>query len=315
VTGGAGFLGSWLSDCLVRSNAHLTSVDDLSTGVSGNIEHLLGSPNFQFEKLDVSSSNLPKREYKLIFHFASHVSPEEYQERPVETLLVNSQGTHSLLESARKNDATFIYASSSEIYGDAQIVPTPETYWGHVNPVGPRSCYDEGKRFGEAMCMAYHRTYGTDVRILRIFNTYGPRLRPDGVYGRAVSRFIMHALAGQDITVYGTGEQTRSFCYVTDTIEAVLLAASVSKISGETVNIGQPHEVKIRELARQIKTIACSRSLISYGPRLPDDPNRRRPDISKAGRLLKWFPRTSLDDGLRRTVTWFAERKDTFHEL
>jgi UDP-glucuronate decarboxylase len=215
-----------------------------------------------------------------------------------------------MLELARKNDARVIFASTSEAYGDAQIIPTPETYWGNVNPVGLRSCYDEGKRFGEALCMAYNRMYGLDVRIVRIFNTYGPRLRSDGFYGRALSRFIDQALSGRDITVYGNGDQTRSFCYVTDTLRGILLAAIAREMKGQVVNIGNPTEVSILELAENIKALTRSSSEITFHPRPSDDPQRRCPDISKARGILGWSPTTTLEEGLRNTIEWFRQRRE-----
>ena len=307
VAGGAGFIGSWVCDILVLANAVVHCVDNLSTGLLENVRHLSNIDNFRFTELDVAQSSPIDEKYELVIHLASRASPEEYQQRPIETLAANSQGTQVMLELARKSDATFVYASTSEVYGDAQITPTPETYWGNVNPVGLRSCYDEGKRFGEALCMAYYRTYGLDVRILRIFNTYGPRLRSDGLYGRALSRFIEQSLHGADITVYGKGNQTRSFCYIVDTITAILRVAAQEKMKGEVVNIGNPREITILELAEKIKAMTNSKSRITFHPQPPDDPKRRCPDISKAKKILGWSPSVTLEEGLRRTITWFAE--------
>lgn len=308
ITGGAGFIGSWLCDVLVQADSVISCVDNLSTGLPENIQHLATASNFAFQKLDVTEFKINDEKYDLIAHFASHASPEDYQQHPVETLAVNSQGTWKMLELARRNDAAVLYASTSEVYGDAGAVPTPEEYWGNVNPIGLRSCYDEGKRFGEALCMAYHRAYDLDVRILRLFNTYGPRLRSDGLYGRAVSKFIKQALTGSDITVHGKGDQTRSFCYVTDCLGAILLAATRKEIKGEVVNIGNPSEVPILQLAEKIKTISKSKSKITFHPRPPDDPQRRCPDISKAYDILHWSPVVKLDDGLRKTIEWFTQR-------
>jgi UDP-glucuronate decarboxylase len=310
VTGGAGFLGSWLCDALISSDAFVNCIDNLSTGLMENVEHLLNASNFRLQNLDVTQPILKDDRYDLILHFASRASPQEYQQHPIETLAANSQGTQNMLELARKNDACLVYASTSEVYGDAQIIPTPESYWGNVNPIGPRSSYDEAKRFGEALCTAYHRTYGLDARIVRIFNTYGARLRFDGLYGRALSRFIDQALSGRDITVYGKGDQTRSFCYVTDTITAILHTATRKEMRGEVVNIGSPHEISILELAQKIKTLTNSESKITFHPRPPDDPQRRCPDISKAKKLLGWSPTVTLEEGLRKTIHWFRHRRE-----
>ena len=309
ITGGAGFLGSWLCDTLVSSGCIVHCVDNLSTGVLRNIEHLSDRGNFAFQNHDVTEPNLGDERYDLVAHFASHASPEEYQQRPIETLAVNSEGTRNMLELARKSDAPLVYASTSEVYGNPEIIPTPESYWGNVNPIGLRSCYDEGKRFGEALCMAYYRVYGLDVRIVRIFNTYGPRLRPDGLYGRVVSKFIEQALMNTEITVYGEGNQTRSFCYVTDTVAGVLRAATRQEMKGEVVNIGSPQEITILQLAEKIKATARSKSKITFRPLQPDDPQRRCPNISKAKRILGWSPNVGLEDGLGKTVEWFAKDK------
>jgi len=308
VTGGAGFIGSWLCDILVSSGSFVDCIDNLCTGLKQNIDHLLKTSNFRFHDFDVEDIRPGNDRHDLILHFASRASPEEYQQHPIETLTANSQGTQNMLELARRNDACVVYASTSEVYGDAQIIPTPETYWGNVNPVGPRSCYDEGKRFGEALCMAYHRAHSMDVRIVRIFNTYGPRLRSDGFYGRALSRFTDQALSQEDITVYGKGDQTRSFCYVTDTAKAILLAAIRKEMKGQAVNIGNPYEISILELAEKIRAIADSRSKITFHPQPPDDPHRRCPDISKAKEVLGWSPTVTLEEGLERTIEWFRQR-------
>ncbi len=304
VTGGAGFLGSWICDFLIESNVLVDCVDDLSTGMPQNIDQLTGHRNFTFQKTDVT--NLPSdSDYQLILHLASHASPDEYHRHPIETLTVNSHGTKNLLELARRKDAVFFYSSTAEVYGNPTQIPTPESYWGNVSSTGPRSCYDEGKRFAEALCMAYYRTYGLDVRIIRIFNTYGPRLRSDGFYGRVLSRFIEQALSGRDITVHGKGEQTRSFTYVTDTIHAVLLALKEPRMKGEVVNVGNPHEVTILDLAKRVKASTHSNSNITFHPRPPHDPQRRSPIITRANEILGWTPNVSLDEGLEKTVNWF----------
>ena len=305
VTGGAGFVGSWLCDILVSAKAIVHCVDNLSTGVIENIDHLPDVENFSFEEMDVTQLGLHDEKYDMIFHLASRASPEEYQQHPIETLLANSLGTWNILELARKSDAILLYTSSSEAYGNPQVVPTPETYWGMVNPIGARSCYDEGKRFSEALCMAYQRSCGLDVLIARIFNTFGPRIRQDGAYGRAVARFIGQALRGHDITVYGDGKQTRSFCYITDTLIGLLKMIVSNRAKGEVLNIGNSHEIRILDLAQLIDQLAGSRSKIIFGPLPCDDPPRRCPDISKARQMLGWEPKVCLEDALKRTIEWF----------
>ncbi len=309
VTGGAGFLGSYVCDVLNRLSASVVCVDDLSSGRLENIDHLLKSEKFVLIKADVSSFESNEK-FDYVLHMASPAVPEDYQSRPVETMKVNSIGTLNMLELVRKSDAKMLFTSTSEVYGDAKILPTPETYWGNVNPIGVRSCYDEGKRFSEALIMAYVRQYSLDVRIVRIFNTFGPRMRADGMYGRVISRFVDQALSKMPITVYGTGRQTRSFCYVSDTITGMLLTLLSDKAKGEVINIGSPHETTILQLARLIKRMTNSNSRIVF-KRLPqDDPRRRVPDIRKAKVLLGWRPLVKLEEGLRRTIEWFKLRGD-----
>ena len=308
VTGGAGFIGSYLCDVLIELGANVTCLDDFSTGLAMNVDHLLGKNNFRLVKEDVSNFGGAK-EYDYVLHFASRASPEEYQLNPVKTLLANSLGSYRMLELARKCDTAILFASSSEVYGDAKVIPTPETYWGNVNPTGVRSCYDEGKRFGEALFMAYQRQYGLDVRIVRIHNTYGPRLRADGYYARVLSRFIFQALKGEDITVYGDGMQTRSFCYITDTVRGLLQAVVVEEAKGETINIGSPIETTVLKLAQGIRQLIGSKSRITFHQFPEDDPKRRCPDITRAKRTLKWTPNVSLAEGLDRTIRWFRSRK------
>jgi UDP-glucuronate decarboxylase len=305
VTGGAGFIGSWLCDVLVGSEAEVICVDDFSTGRIKNINHLREKPNFKLVKSDVCSYK-DKDRVDFIFHMAGHASPEEYQKHPIETLEASSFGSASMAELARKNDAVLLFASTSEVYGDAEIVPTPESYWGRVNPVGPRSCYDEGKRFAEALLVAYHKQYGLDVRIPRIFNSYGPRLREDGGYGRAMSRFITQALSESPITVYGDGKQTRSFCYITDTATGLLLIATDERAKGEVMNIGNSQELTIVHLAKKIKELTKCSSPLAFQPLPKDDPRRRCPDTSRSERLLGWKPRVRFEDGLERTIRWFS---------
>ncbi len=307
VTGGAGFLGSWLCDLLAETNAEVFCLDNLATGMMENIAHLRSNENFHFIQADAANFSYNQK-LDVILHLASRASPEEYQLHPIETLKANSLGTLTMLETARRNDTPLLYTSTSEVYGDAQVIPTPETYWGHVNPVGSRSCYDEGKRFGEALCMAYIREYGLDVRIVRIFNTYGPRIRADGAYARALPRFITQALKGADITVYGDGSQTRSFCYITDTITGILNTLTSPKARGEIFNIGNPHEITILQLAEKIKQITKNKSKITFHTLPQDDPRRRCPDITKAKTILGWQPKTLLDEGLTKTVNWFQSK-------
>jgi UDP-glucuronate decarboxylase len=305
VTGGAGFIGSWLCDVLVSFGAEVTAMDDLSTGRLRNIDHLTKKPKFKFVQSDACAFQ-SKEKLDFILHLAGHASPEEYQMHPIETLQASSFGSANMAELARKNDATVLFASTSEVYGDAEVVPTPESYWGKVNPIGPRSCYDEGKRFAEAWFMAYHKQYGLDVKIPRIFNSYGPRLREDGLYGRAMSRFIMQALADKPITVYGDGTQTRSFCYITDTVTGLMLLATSDNATGEVVNVGNSQEITILELASKIKDITKCSSPIVFQPLPKDDPKRRCPDTAKLERLVKWNPKVKFEAGLNRVIMWFS---------
>src|SRR3989304_4668975 len=263
VSGGAGFLGSWIWDVLVLSGAKVVCLDNLSTGLFENVDHLKGRQGFEFERADVTSY-VSKGKFDLVFHLASRPSPEDYQKHPVETALANSAGTHRMLEVARKNDGRVFYASSSEVYGDPEVFPTPESYEGKVDPLGPRSCYEEGKRFGEALCKAYCDQYGLDVRIARIFNSYGPRLRAEGFYGRVVARFMLQALRGENLTVFGDGSQTRSFCYVTDTVTGLLQLVSMEGVKWQLLNIGSRDETGIIDLARKIIDLSQSKSKIGF---------------------------------------------------
>jgi len=305
ITGGAGFIGSWLCDVLVKAGARVTCLDNFSTGLNENIEHLLNEKGFNFINQDIECLDDTVGSFDFILHLASRASPEEHQQHPIETLRVNSLGSFKVIEQALKSNATLLFTSTSEVYGDAQLVPTPESYWGNVNPTGPRSGYDEGKRFSEALFTAYHREYGLDTRILRVFNSYGPRLRADGIYGRAISRFILQALQNQPLTVYGDGTQTRSFCYITDTILAILKALVNKEARGEILNIGNTHEIKILYLAEKIRKLTGSKSRIIFQPLPPEDPKRRCPDITKARRLLNWQPKVPLEEGLNKTIEWF----------
>ena len=308
VTGGAGFLGSWICDVLVRQNAKVICVDNLSSGLKKNISHLVDNENFKFIKHDITEPiRLDEKRVDLILHLASRASPLEFDKYPIEIIRANTIGTINMLELARKYRAKFLFASTSEVYGDAKVIPTPETYTGNVSPIGVRSCYDESKRCGEALCMAYLRQYDLDVRIVRIFNTYGPRMRADGVYGRVIPRFIMQALSGKPITVFGDGTQTRSFCYVTDLLRGLLKFAFIEEGKGEVINLGNPKETRIIELAKLIRELTRSNSPIEFHPLPPDDPKRRCPDITKAKKLLNWEPTVSLREGLKRTIKWFKE--------
>jgi UDP-glucuronate decarboxylase len=307
VTGGAGFIGSWLCDILVDFGANVTALDDLSTGRMKNIDHLCKNSSFKFVKSDVCKFESSEK-FAFILHMAGHASPDEYQAHPIETLQTSALGTFAMAELARKNDATFLFASTSETYGDTEVIPTPETYWGKVNPIGPRSCYDEGKRFAEALLIAYSKQYGLDVRIPRIFNSYGPRLREDGLYGRAMSRFILQALTNQSITVYGNGKQTRSFCYITDTVTGLILLTTNPKAKGEVVNIGNSQEKTILELANKIKELTKCKSEVTFHPLPKDDPKRRCPDTTKLEKIVEWKPNMSFEEGLKRTITWFSKK-------
>ena len=303
VSGGSGFLGSWICDVFSEIGSRVICLDNLSTGVFENVQHLKGTKGFEFEKADVCTySRNPKVD--MIFHLAGRPAPEDYQKHPVETALANSEGTKQMLELARKHDARVLFASSSEAYGDPEVFPTPESYEGRVNPLGPRSCYEEGKRFGEALCKAYHDQYEIDVRIARIFNSYGPRLRAEGFYGRVVSRFILQSLNREDLTVFGDGSQTRSFCYVTDTISG-LLSQMGEEARSDVLNLGSEDETKIIDLAKKIIQLSPARSGLKHLPFPPGDHLRRQPDITKARKTLGWEPKVGLDQGLSRTARWF----------
>lgn len=304
ITGGAGFLGSYLCDLFVSLGSYVSCLDNFSTSTLENIDHLTKMKNFRLLREDVSKIAI-KETFNYIFHLSSRASPEDYQLHPVETLITNSIGSNETLKLAVKGNSRILFASSSEIYGDPQAIPTSEDYWGNVNPVGVRSCYDEGKRFGEALFMAYRRQYGLDIRITRIHNTYGPRIRSDGNYARALPRFIDQALKGEDITVYGDGSQTRSFCYVSDTIRGIIAAIYNDRAEGEVFNIGNPYEISILGLAEKIKELTHSTSKIVFRPLPEDDPKRRSPSILKAKKRLNWQPKISLEDGLKRTIKWF----------
>jgi dTDP-glucose 4,6-dehydratase len=302
VTGGAGFVGSHLCERLLAEGYAVVCIDNFVTGSPRNVEHLLGHQHFRLLDIDVSDFVHVSGDVDLVLHFASPASPVDYLKLPIQTLKVGSLGTLHLLGLAKEKNARFVLASTSETYGDPQVHPQPETYWGHVNPVGPRSVYDESKRFAEALTMAYRREHGVDTAIVRIFNTSGPRMRSED--GRAVPTFIRQALAGEPITVAGDGSQTRSISYVDDLIAGVLLLAA-SDHAGP-INIGNPTEVTMLELAKLVRGLVGSSSPIEFVPRPQDDPTVRCPDIRLARELLGWEPRVSLEDGLQRTIAWFA---------
>ncbi len=300
VTGAAGFLGSHLCDYLLREGNAVVGVDNFSTGTSANLSHLSDEPLFSFIEHDIVRPFDPGK-VDFVFNFASPASPGDYSRLGVETLLVGSAGTLNSLDIARKYGAGYLHASTSECYGDPEVHPQIETYWGHVNPIGPRSVYDEAKRFSEAAVMAYHRYYGVDTHLVRIFNTYGPRLQVDD--GRVISNFIIQALRGKPLTIYGDGSQTRSFCYVSDLIEGITrLARSNEHLP---TNIGNPEELTIHECAREILDVTGSQSEIIFLPLPTDDPTRRRPDIEKARTVLGWEPKVRLREGLERSLAYF----------
>jgi dTDP-glucose 4,6-dehydratase len=302
VTGGAGFLGSHLCEAILDRGDEVVAVDNLVTGSRDNIEQLFGRDGFAFQRHDVSNYVHVAGPVDAILHFASPASPKDYLELPIQTLKVGSLGTHHLLGMAREKHARFLLASTSEVYGDPEVHPQVESYWGHVNPVGPRGVYDEAKRFAEAITMAYHRYHGIDVRIVRIFNTYGPRMRRND--GRVVSNFLVQALEGKPITIYGEGEQTRSFCYVEDEVRGILALLDGDEVG--PVNIGNPYEFTVRELADLVLEVTGSTSELVFEPLPVDDPAQRKPDITLARRVLGWEPVVQLREGLERTAAWFA---------
>ena len=305
VTGGAGFLGSHLCDRLLERGYEVVCLDNLLTGNTSNIAHLMGHSNFKFIKYNVIDYLFVEGPVDAVLHFASPASPIDYLEMPIQTLKVGSLGTHKALGLAKEKKARFLLASTSEVYGDPLVNPQPETYWGNVNPIGPRGVYDEAKRFAEAITMAYRRYHKMDARIARIFNTYGPRMRPND--GRVVSNFIVQALGGSPLTIYGDGSQTRSFCYVSDLIGGILslLAAPPSNEMGQPFNIGNPEERTVRDLATKILALAGSSSPVVYQELPVDDPHVRCPDIRRAKSILGWRPEVSIDEGLQLTIDYF----------
>ena len=301
VTGAAGFLGSHLVDRFLGLGYQVIGMDNQLTGNPANLAHVATDPKFEFTRQDVSTFIEVEGPLDGVLHFASPASPVDYLELPIQTLKVGALGTHKTLGLAMAKRARFLLASTSEVYGDPLVHPQPESYWGNVNPVGPRGVYDEAKRFAEALTMAYHRYHRLDTRIVRIFNTYGPRMRPND--GRVVSNFIVQALRGEPLTVYGDGSQTRSFCYVDDLVEGIVRL--FERGTAEPMNIGNPHEFTVRQLAERVLTLTGSASTIVERPLPVDDPQVRQPDITRAREALGWEPQVALDDGLRRTIEYF----------
>lgn len=304
VTGGAGFLGSHLCDRLLAEGHEVIAMDNLITGSTDNIAHLIGNQRFTFIKHNITNYIYIKGALDAILHFASPASPVDYLELPIQTLKVGSLGTHNALGLALAKGARLLLASTSEVYGDPQVHPQTEDYWGHVNPIGPRGVYDEAKRFAEAMTMAYHRSHGVETRIVRIFNTYGPRMRLAD--GRVVPNFVAQALRGEPLTVYGDGSQTRSFCYVSDLVDGIYRLLLSNEV--EPVNIGNPTETSILQFAEKINEFTNNQGGIIFQPLPKDDPKQRKPNIGKAQRILQWEPKVALDDGMKTTIDWFASR-------
>ena len=304
VTGGAGFLGSHLTDRLLAEGFRVVGVDNFITGNPANLDHLKNNPNYSFQKQDVSNHFQVPGEVNFIFHFASPASPIDYLELPIQTLKVGSLGTHNALGLAKAKGAGFLLASTSECYGDPLVHPQTEEYWGNVNPIGPRGVYDEAKRFAEAMTMAYHRYHKIDTKIVRIFNTYGPRMRLKD--GRVVPAFIGEALKGEPISVFGDGSQTRSFCFVSDLIDGIYRLSQGD--FHEPVNIGNPNELTIKEFAERIIRITGSKSKLTFQPLPVDDPKVRQPDITRARKILNWEPRVTFEQGIKMAIDYFRDR-------
>lgn len=303
VTGGAGFIGSHLCEALLDASHRVIAVDNLLTGRKDNIQDALKRPQFTLIEHDVTKPLNKLSDVSYIFHLASPASVVDYQKYPEETALVNSAGTRNLLQLAGETGAKFLFASTSEVYGDPKEHPQKETYWGNVNPVGPRACYDESKRFGEMITMVYHRRDAIDARIIRIFNTYGPRMRPDD--GRVISNLVNQAIRGEPMTVYGDGTQTRSFCYVSDLVEGIMQAMFTNETNGEVINLGNPEEYRMIDLAQKIKEMTGVPSEIVFKDLPPDDPQERKPDITKAKKFLGWEPKVTVTEGLVKTIEYY----------
>jgi len=304
ITGGAGFLGSHLCDLMLDKGWEILCLDNLVTGSDSNVGHLLPHPKFRFARQDVSRYIDVPGPVDAVLHFASPASPPDYLKMPIQTMKVGALGTHNALGLALAKRAKFLLASTSECYGDPEVSPQPESYWGRVNPIGPRGVYDESKRFAEALTMAYHRYHGVDTRIVRIFNTYGRRMRLND--GRALPNFLYQALTGEPLTVYGDGKQTRSFCYVSDLLDGIYRLLESDE--HDPTNIGNPHEITILEFAERIRALVGSKESIVFRPLPQDDPKQRCPDITKARRVLKWEPKVNLEEGLKRTYDYFHKK-------
>jgi dTDP-glucose 4,6-dehydratase len=304
ITGGAGFLGSHLSELMLSRGWEVLVLDNLVTGSEDNVAHLKSNPNFRMARTDVSRYIDVQGPVDAVLHFASPASPPDYLKLPIQTLKVGALGTHNTLGLALAKKAKYLLASTSECYGDPNVSPQPESYWGHVNPVGPRGVYDEAKRYAEAMTMAYHRYHGLNTHIVRIFNTYGPRMRLND--GRALPNFLYQALVGEPITVYGDGKQTRSFCYFSDLLDGIYRLLESDE--HEPTNIGNPQEITILEFAERVKQLVGSDTPIIFHPLPQDDPKQRCPDITKAKRILKWEPKVNLEDGLQTTYEYFKDK-------
>ena len=303
VTGGAGFIGSHLCRRLLNEGNSIICVDNFITGREDNIKDLLDQPSFRLINHDISQTLHIDEDLDWVMHFASPASPQDYLEYPIKTLKVGTLGTHNCLGIAKDKKAKFFLASTSEIYGDPQVHPQPEEYFGNVNSIGPRSCYDEAKRAAEALTFAYHRQHNIDIRIVRIFNSYGSSMRLDD--GRVISNFIYQALTNKDITIYGDGSQTRSFCYIDDLLDGMIKFMQIDY--SLPLNLGNPDEFTVMELAKKILKLTNTKSKIKFSPLPQDDPKRRQPDITKAKKLLSWQPKISLEDGLKKTITWFKQ--------
>jgi len=304
ITGGAGFLGSHLCDLMLDKGWEILCLDNLVTGSDSNVGHLLLHPKFRFARQDVSRYIDVPGPVDAVLHFASPASPPDYLKMPIQTMKVGALGTHNALGLALAKKAKFLLASTSECYGDPEVSPQPESYWGRVNPIGPRGVYDESKRFAEALTMAYHRYHGVNTRIVRIFNTYGPRMRLND--GRALPNFLYQALTGEPLTVYGDGKQTRSFCYVSDLLDGIYRLLESDE--HDPINIGNPHEITILEFAERVRALVGSKEAIVFHPLPQDDPKQRCPDITKARQVLKWEPKVNLEEGLKRTYDYFHKK-------
>ncbi|MEO0254691.1 MAG: UDP-glucuronic acid decarboxylase family protein [candidate division WOR-3 bacterium] len=305
ITGCAGFIGSHLCEKFLIKGDEVTGIDNFITGSKKNVEILKKYKNFKFLELDVCNKLNIKKKFDIIYHIASPASPKHYHEFQLETMLVNSIGTKNLLDKAKIDNSVFVFASTSEVYGDPLVHPQKEDYYGNVNPIGERSMYDESKRFGEALCMVYFRKFNVDIRIVRIFNTFGPRMKMED--GRVIPNFIVQALRNEPLTIYGDGSQTRSFCYIDDMVEGLIKVGIKANLKGEVINLGNPHEIKIIELAEIVEKLLNKNLNKKFLPLPKDDPKKRCPDIEKAKKLLEWEPKVSFEEGLLKTIEYFKE--------